>query len=157
MGYVDFYILDSVDPHNRLLIACRLCEKAWHGGYRILILSETREQQETVDNLLWTFRPGSFVPHAIENNRAHSCTPVILSDSLNTESDINLLINLKSSAIDSPESIERIIEIIDQEEQVRLDGRQRYRYYQKIGKILRSHRIPVGIPGIEKNPIDREP
>ncbi|MCI0654242.1 MAG: DNA polymerase III subunit chi [Methylococcaceae bacterium] len=143
MCCVDFYILDSVDPRNRLLIACRLCEKAWHSGYRILILSETKEQQDTVDNLLWTFRPGSFVPHAIESNRTHARTPVILSDSLKAERDINLLINLKTSAIDPPERIERIIEIVNQEEQVRLDGRQRYRYYQQTGKTLRSHQISV--------------
>ncbi|MGH8474970.1 MAG: DNA polymerase III subunit chi [Methylococcales bacterium] len=143
MSCVDFYILDTADSPSRLLIACRLCEKAWLGGYRTLILSETRDQQESLDNLLWTFRPGSFVPHAIESNRTHSRTPVILNDSLTARPDINLLINLQASAIDAPENIERIIEIVDQDEQVRSEGRQRYRYYQKIGKTLRSHRISL--------------
>ncbi|MGH8550593.1 MAG: DNA polymerase III subunit chi [Methylococcales bacterium] len=143
MGCVDFYILDSTDPRNRLLITCRLCEKAWHGGYRTFILTETTIQQKTVDDLLWTFRPGSFVPHASVNDRVHSSTPVILGNSLNSEMNINLVINLQSSPVDPPEIVERIIEIVDQDEQVRLNGRQRYRYYQKIGKTVRSHRISV--------------
>jgi DNA polymerase-3 subunit chi len=143
MGGVDFYILDSSDPGKRLLTACRLTEKAWQGGYRTFILTETPAHQKTLDDLLWTFRPGSFVPHANLNDRAHSSTPVILGTSLDPGMNSNLLINLQSSAVDPPESVERIIEIIDQDEQVRLDGRQRYRYYQKIGKTVRSHRISV--------------
>lgn len=143
MGAVDFYILDSVDPRNRLLIACRLCEKAWHGGYRTLILNESTDQQRIVDDLLWTFRSGSFVPHAIDHNPSQILAPVILSESLHLEAEFNLLINLKSSPIHPPESIERIIEIIDQDEQTRRAGRQRYRIYQKIGKTVRNHRISV--------------
>lgn len=143
MRSVDFYILDSTDPVNRLKIACRLSEKAWHGGYRTFILTESTLQQKQVDDLLWTFRAGSFVPHAIFNERVHPATPVILGNSLDSGTDINLIINLSSTPVDPPENVERIIEIIDQNEKIRVEGRERYRHYQKIGKTVRSHRISV--------------
>ncbi|MCI0655328.1 MAG: DNA polymerase III subunit chi [Methylococcaceae bacterium] len=141
MCCVDFYILDSSDPENRLRMACRLTEKAWHGGYRTFILTDTPIQQKTIDDLLWTFKPGSFVPHVLVQDRGRSGAPVVLGNSPDSEMNANLLINLRSSPVDPPEGVERIIEIVDQDEQVRLDGRQRYRYYQKTGKTVRSHRI----------------
>lgn len=140
---IDFYILNSAEPHGRLLIACRLSEKAWLAGYRTLILTESIAQKQNLDDLLWTFRPGSFVPHAIETNSNDSKVPVILADALGTRSDINLVINLRSAAVDSPQNIERIIEIVDQDEQVRRAGRLRYRYYQEFGLPLKTHRISI--------------
>lgn len=141
MSSVDFYILDSNEPRNRLLVACRLSEKAWRRGYRTFILTETTIQQNIIDDLLWTFRPGSFVPHGIDSSRNHPCVAVVLGSSLNPELNSNLLINLKVSPVDPPKDIERIIEIVDQDEQARIDGRQRYRYYQKNGKTLKIHQI----------------
>ena len=138
---VDFYILDSNDPRARLSIVCRLTEKAWHQGYRIFILTESEDQQKTVDDLLWTFRAGSFIPHACMNGRFPTDTPVALGSVLNSEFEPTVLINLQSTPVDPPASVERIIEIIDQDERVRTDGRSRYRHYQKIGKTVRSHRI----------------
>lgn len=141
MTCVDFYIIDSNEPLKRLLVACRLSEKAWRTGYRTFILSETTIQQKTIDDLLWTFRQGSFIPHSLDNSQIHPRTAVILGSALNPELNINLLINLKSSPADPPKNIERIIEIVDQDEQVRIDGRQRYRHYQKNGITLNTHRI----------------
>lgn len=143
MTGVDFYILDSNQTRDRLLIACRLTEKAWHNGYRTLILTESATQQKTIDDLLWTFRPGSFVPHSQDISQIHPATAVILNSTLNPQWSINLLINLQSSPVDPPENIERIIEIVDQDEQVRKDGRQRYRHYQNNGKALKTHRISI--------------
>ncbi len=141
MCCVDFYILESADPRDRLVMVCRLSEKAWHSGYRTFILTETTAQQKTIDDLLWTFRPGSFVPHTGDSGQIHSSTPVIIGGSLDSAVNVNLLINLKSPPVDPPAGITRIIEVIDQDEQVRLDGRQRYRYYQKNGKNVNSHHI----------------
>ena len=143
MCTVDFYILESSDPQTRLQLVCRLSEKAWHGGYKTFILTESPNQQKIIDDLLWTFRPGSFVPHGTEHERLHAKTPVVLGDSLNSEMKFNLLINLQSSPLDSPHGVERIIEVVDQNEQVRRGGRQRYRHYQESGKKVGSHRVSV--------------
>jgi DNA polymerase III subunit chi len=141
MCCVDFYILESTDPRDRLLMVCRLTEKAWHSGYRTFILTESTAQQKAIDELLWTFRPGSFVPHTGEPGQMQSNTPVILGRSLDFATNANLLINLKTPPVDPPAGITRIIEVIDQDERVRQEGRQRYRYYQQNGKTVKSHHI----------------
>jgi DNA polymerase III subunit chi len=143
MSCVDFYILDSTEPKSRLLVACRLSEKAWHSGFRTFILTENPGQRQILDDLLWTFRPGSFLTHAIDRDDNPKYEAVTLGDGPIPASAFNLVINLKSAPVDPPASIERIIEIIDQDEPTRAAGRQRYRHYQKMGKTVRNHRISI--------------
>ncbi|MGR9106600.1 MAG: DNA polymerase III subunit chi [Gammaproteobacteria bacterium] len=143
MYSIDFYILESTDPRNRLLVVCRLSEKAWHGGYRTFILTENPAQQMMIDELLWTFRAGSFIPHGLANNQLPAWTPVVIGTSLPEEVNSNLLINLKSSPVDPPDGVERIIEIIDQNEEIRRAGRERFRYYRDSGKDVKSHQISL--------------
>ena len=64
MTRVDFYILSGAGAELRERFACRLAEKAYGSGYTVLLLAEAAEQAERLDGLLWTFRQGSFVPHA---------------------------------------------------------------------------------------------
>ena len=143
MSRVDFYIVESTDPRSRLLIACRLCEKAWLGGFRTFVLTDTSAQQKQIDDLLWTFRPGSFVPHATEHDPAHADVPVIVGNSLNPERSSNLLVNLKSTTVDPLPSVERIIEIVDRDTRVREEGRKRFRHYRENGHSVKSHRISL--------------
>lgn len=58
---VDFYHLTR-SPLDRVLprIAARL-----HGdGERLLLVSDDADQRRTLDMLLWTYAPDSFLPHA---------------------------------------------------------------------------------------------
>ena len=122
MPAVDFYLLDSADRRIRLTIACRLAEKALHQGYRPFMLSESPAQQSTLDDLLWTFRAGSFVPHTTDTRPHRAAAEVRLGLNMASVADIDLLINLQPSVPDVSLNIERIIEIVDQTEETRLSG-----------------------------------
>ncbi|HVC29766.1 MAG TPA: DNA polymerase III subunit chi, partial [Steroidobacteraceae bacterium] len=60
---VDFYVIEAAAPAARLRVACRLAEKAYLAGQRALIWHGERAELEVLDELLWTFAEGSFVPH----------------------------------------------------------------------------------------------
>ena len=64
MAQVDFYILGRADEHSRLILACKLAEKAWRLENSIHIHTMSRADAERLDELLWTFRDGSFVPQS---------------------------------------------------------------------------------------------
>ncbi|MCS5566203.1 MAG: DNA polymerase III subunit chi [Methylococcales bacterium] len=141
MPAIDFYLLDSADRRIRLTIACRLAEKALHKGYRPLMLSESPAQQSTLDDLLWTFRTGSFVPHTTDTESHPAAAEVRLGLNMTSVADIDLVINLQPSVPNFPQNIERIIEIVDQTEETRLPGRKRYRIYQQNGMPIKTHKI----------------
>ena len=63
MARIDFYILDQAGPKARLVFACRLAEKAWRLDNTVHVLAEDDRTARELDELLWTFRDGSFVPH----------------------------------------------------------------------------------------------
>ena len=64
MTKVDFYLLgEGADSRER--IACRLAEKAWRLGNRVYVLAPDQAAAQALDELLWTFSQGSFVPHAV--------------------------------------------------------------------------------------------
>ena len=63
MARVDFYVLSQSGEQARQLFACRLAEKAYRLDNSVYILAHDQAAAEKIDELLWTFRDGSFVPH----------------------------------------------------------------------------------------------
>ena len=65
MTRVSFYLLNSQDVQSRQQFACRLAEKAVRQGNKVMIATGNEAESRELDQLLWSFRPESFVPHVI--------------------------------------------------------------------------------------------
>ena len=65
MSRVDFYVLAGTGEPSRHRFACRLAEKAYRLNNTVHIHTASQQQAELLDELLWTFRDGSFVPHEL--------------------------------------------------------------------------------------------
>ena len=140
---VSFYLLQSTDPRARLLFACRLAEKAWHLGNRIHARTLDADSASELDDLLWTFRQGSFVPHALLPVAAEDLPPVTIGDEgqgIETP-QADLLINLASDAPADCANWPRIAEIIDATPEGRELGRQRFRAYRQLGLEPETHTV----------------
>ncbi|MDZ7810567.1 MAG: DNA polymerase III subunit chi [Arhodomonas sp.] len=89
---VDFYILGESGAEARERFACRLAEKAFREGFTVAVQVPDGPATARVDDLLWSFRQGSFVPHA-PADQADDADPVVVG----TEEGLaerQLLINL---------------------------------------------------------------
>ncbi|MFZ2313207.1 MAG: DNA polymerase III subunit chi [Methylobacter sp.] len=140
MAEVSFYILPSESLEDRYLFACKLIEKAYRSGHFCYVLTDDEEQSQTIDNLLWTFRAGSFIPHQVYTGELPNLEKVILIGSLNApENWQKTLINLSSQCPHDFELAERILEILDDSETTKEAGRNRYRQYQQSGMTLVQH------------------
>src|SRR5688572_11838026 len=67
MSRVDFYVLSADAPDARLRYACRLAERAVEQGCQVYI--QTPDVQR-LDDMLWTFSDGSFLPHEVYQGQA---------------------------------------------------------------------------------------
>ncbi|QDX27883.1 DNA polymerase III subunit chi [Sphingomonas suaedae] len=76
---VDFYHLTAT-PLERALpgIAVKVVES----GQRLLIVSADAEQRRRIDQLLWSFRPESFLPHAQAGAGNDSLQPVLIGEAV---------------------------------------------------------------------------
>lgn len=143
MTRVDFYILEDGSSEALQRFACRLVEKAWGRGMRCHINAATPDQAERLDDLLWTFRDISFIPHArntVADDSAQRLAAIIGSgDEPAIQSDV--LINLSPEVPAFFSRFERVAELVDNDGDRRKAGRERFRYYRDRGYPLESHNI----------------
>ncbi len=140
MTRVDFYIVESPAPDARERVACRLAEKAWQLDHRIYIHGQDAGHCERLDQLLWTFRDGSFVPHEPLADPAPDC-PILIGLAEPPESHTGVLINLHEAVPPFFSRFERVVEIVNQAEPVRQAGRERFKFYRDRGYDLHTHTL----------------
>ena len=140
MTRIDFYVLPGDDPHARRMTACRLIEKAYRQGHRLYLKTESEAETQVLDDLLWTFRQGSFVPHELAES-ADPEAPVIIGNGVPPADMRDVLINLGSDMVVGFENFDRVAELVDQQEYIRRAGRQRYKLYQSQGYEIQTHQI----------------
>jgi len=140
MTQVDFYILEDTAAAARPLLTCRLTEKAWKQGHRVYINAASTEQLGELDNLLWTFRAGSFIPHAVYTG-SDGEQPVALGHATEPGDYNDVLVNLSSEVPAWFSRFNRVAELVGNDEQQRVAARDRYRFYQDRGYRLNTHKL----------------
>jgi len=142
MPEVTFYVLASDAEPQRLLFACRLVEKAYRSGSYCYVLTANDAQAERLDDLLWTFRAGSFIPHQRYEGELPALDNVILIGSLEPPARWQkLIVNLSGQGPQQIDQTERILEILDDNPEIKAEGRLRYRRYQQSGIEVVTHKV----------------
>lgn len=141
MTKVDFYILGAGSSEQ---VACRLAEKAYHLGKRIYIHTETPQQARHMDELLWTFREGSFVPHEPYQAGSPSQSPIQIGCHESPETDCEVLINLAAEVPLFFSRFSRVAELIGPQQEAKVQGRERFRFYRDRGYPLDTHDLGPG-------------
>ena len=145
MTRVDFYILDDDDADKRYATICRLVEKAWRHNNHVYIHTESKRQAEVLDDLLWTFRAESFVPHCRMEQNAELLgkvpRQVLLGHDFEPDASFDVMINLDESVPHFFSRFPRVLEIVNQQDEIRKKGRQRYSYYRNRGYPMHHHSL----------------
>ena len=143
MTRVDFYIL----PDNQLATAqryvCKLAENNWQSGKRVLIQTDTAEQSKQLDELLWNMQDSSFIPHGVATlELTDQQQPILISHQKINDENFQSILNLSSRPSDISAKHEiKIDEILNQDEQRKLSGRQNYKIYRELGYTLEHHTL----------------
>lgn len=141
MTRVDFYVLPNADPAQRSLLACRLAEKAYSQGLKVYIHTASEAESQQLDELLWTFRAGSFLPHAIHTTSETEPPAILLGHAHEPSSHIDVLINLGAEIPPFFSRFERVAELVDQRPELLAQSRERFRFYRERGYDLNSHQL----------------
>jgi DNA polymerase-3 subunit chi len=142
MARVDFYVLTESGEASRQRFACRLAEKAYRLNHAVHIRTANRQQAELLDDLLWTFRDGSFVPHELANDAVEGIeSPITIGFSPGQSPAVELLINLADEPPQDMDAFPRVAEIVTSDEDCRRRSRQLFADYRAQGHSLESHDI----------------
>jgi DNA polymerase-3 subunit chi len=145
MTRIDFYILEA-DNGNREQFACRIAEKAYRLGHGVYIHTADAQQAGRLDDLLWTFKQNSFIPHGIDGESPDPEAAVLIGHNGETETSSHaegreVLINLDQEIPLFFSSFKRVAEVIDQQVDNKNKGRKRYKFYRDRGYSLETHTI----------------
>ena len=153
MTCVDFYILPDDQLSSLFEYACKLAHKNWESGNRVLIQTDTAEDSQQLDDLLWNISADSFVPHAIATlDPVDQQQPILITHQKIIENNFQQVINLSSRPSDIQPDIEknsdqtgntvlRINEILNQDEQRKQASRVNYKIYRELGYTLEHHTL----------------
>jgi len=135
MTQIQFYHLTAT-PLERALP--RLLEKAIAAGFRSLVVCGSEEKAAWLDDVLWTYDGGSFLPHATAKFGQAEAQPVFLAaDAAQNPNSATLLAVTDGSSPESLPGYQRVIDIFDgANEEAVARARTRWSAYKQQGHTL---------------------
>lgn len=142
MARIDFYVLGQSGEQARQLFACRLAEKAYKLKHTVHIHAGDETTAGRVDDLLWTFRDGSFVPHElVRSGNEAPRAPVTVGYDPGHAPSRDLLINLDDAIPACAGAFPRVAELVTSDEESRQKSRKRFVAYRDEGHELETHNV----------------
>lgn len=127
---ITFYLIEK-NPNSTMAIAVRLCKQIYL-KHRIWLYCATDEQCHQFDEQLWQDKdPTAFFAHGID--QFHS--PICISTQLPT-ADFDVCINYSTDVlplVHFQHTTAHLIEIVAQDENSKIQGRERFKHYRQHG------------------------
>ncbi|WP_169247358.1 DNA polymerase III subunit chi [Candidatus Competibacter phosphatis] len=141
MPRIDFYVLPDQKENGRALLACRLADKAYGLGHTVYLFTASEARAAALDDLLWTFRQDSFVPHERYPLMGEEGSPVLVGTAAPATVEAQVLINLADALPEGFERYDRVVELVDQHPEVLAQSRERFRQYREQGCAPETHKL----------------
>lgn len=139
MTRVGFYVVQAAEPAQRLQVAVRLADKAFQRGHSIFINAADEDQARSLDELLWTYRPSSFLPHGLHGEEQSET--IAIGWGQEPEGHNDLLINLQLGVPPFFSRFRRVAEVVTQDPASLDEQRRSWRFYKERGYQLEKHDV----------------
>ena len=107
--------------------ACEIAERIYAQGGRVQIVAVDQEQVARLDDLLWTFKPGSFVPHGLwKGVGSESPQPVFITTLKERISGIESLLMMDYCQVEMVGKFSQVIHMVVVDNRERLEASRRY-------------------------------
>jgi len=112
----------------------RLLEKALQGGARCVVLAGSPERVEALNAHLWTYDPGSFLPHGAARDGNAERQPVWLTDQDENPNAASMLFLTDGAQSARMADYARCFELFDGRDEAAVEvARQRWKQYREAG------------------------
>ncbi len=126
-----FYHLGRGTPQSALP---PLLEKVLARGWRALVCAPEPSALEALDQVLWTWRPDSFLPHGLSSAPRAESQPVLLSNRPDNENKAQVVILLHGAPAPALEGVKRCITLFDDADRNALAAaRERWKSLRQVG------------------------
>ena len=129
MTEISFYF----NVRNRELALCQLVGKALMSGKSIAILTGSEAATSAIDRLLWEQPPAGFLPHCQADAPFATATPIIVDHRVELLPRRDILFNWTQHVAPRFSEYQRLIEIVDSDEELKAAARTRWIAYKAQG------------------------
>ena len=137
MTRVGFYVVQAAGEAQRLLIAAKLTATAFGQGHRVFINASSEAQATELDQLLWNYRPGAFLPHDLHSGEFSE--QIAIGWGQDPASHDDLLINLQLEIPPFFGRFHRVAEVVTQDDASLNALRASWKFYRERGYQLEKH------------------
>lgn len=141
MPRIDFYILNTGDFSTRLQFACRLAEKAYKNRHRLYIHTEHERDAHQLDELLWTYRDDSFLPHNLYGEGPEPAPPIQIGFGIVPEKQRDILMNLSNDVPSFYPHFNRVLELVANDSNHQAQAREHFKMYRAAGYEISTHKL----------------
>lgn len=138
---VDFYLLSDTQPNAHWLVACRLLEKAYLKGHRVFVYCSNQQEAELLDELLWTFKDDSFIPHNLQGEGPEPPPAIHIGYDKEPRGFNDILLNASKQIPPFYSKFKRVIELVMNDDEAKELSRQHYKEYRAKGCELFTHQV----------------
>lgn len=112
MPRIDFYFIRESDMNGLLRFVCRLLEKAYEQHHQVFIRLDNQPDAVKLNDLLWTFKDISFIPHQLMGEPGFLTSPIQIGTGNQRSAHQDILINLCSDIPEFFDQFSRVIEVV---------------------------------------------
>lgn len=141
MPKIDFYLIPESGEKERLEFACRLVEKIYKQQRRVYLHADNQKMANQIDELLWTYREDSFLPHHLYGEGPDPAPPIQIGFDKIPDKHRDVLINLSSTVPSFYQQFSRILELVTNDTATTESGRERYKFYRTQRIEITTHKL----------------
>lgn len=140
MPPVDFHILREAGDTARYRYACQLTAQAYDRNEPVFIRTRDTDEARRIDDLLWTFSDGAFIPHEVvkAESPTHPRIAALIGPGEAPTAYRALVINLATELPAQLEDYAQIAEVVDAHPDSKKLARERYKSYRDRGCALKT-------------------
>ena len=138
---VDFYLLNESESQAAWSVACRLLEKAYQRGHRVFVLCDHQKDAEFIDELLWTYKEDSFIPHNLQGEGPEPPPAVQIGYGDEPRGFNDILLNMSITIPPYFTRFRRIMEIVASNDTAKELSRSHYREYRAKQCDMHTHQV----------------
>jgi len=115
----------------------QLLEKAFAGGYRVVLIAGSAERVDHLNALLWTYGDAAFLPHGSVKDGNAAQQPIWLTVDDENPNDADMLVLVDGASSRQIERYKRVLDIFDgNDEAAVVAARQRWQQAKAAGHVL---------------------